>query len=159
MRGLALFALVAILGGCTTVGPDYHLPEKALINAPATRGQFVGAKGLAPVQQAPLPAHWWRLYQSPDLDRLETEALAANTDLRVAEANLQRSRALVSAAKAAGQLNVVLNLDAGRAQLSAEQYLVSETLPAVNLYNVGPVGLLSAGLVRSYSPRRGGGQG
>ena len=94
-------------------------------------------RGLPAVREAPLPSDWWRLYKSPDLDRLETEALAANTDLRVAEANIERSRALVSAAKAAGQPNVVLNLDAGRAQLSGEQYLLTEALPAVNLYDVG----------------------
>jgi len=137
MRRLAALALVAVLGGCTTVGPDYRLPKAALVNAPAAQGPFVGVKGLAAVQAEPLPARWWRLYRSPDLDRLETEALAANTDLRVAEANLQRSRALVSAARAAGQPNVVLNLDGGRAQLSAEQYLVQGPLPVVNLYDVG----------------------
>jgi NodT family efflux transporter outer membrane factor (OMF) lipoprotein len=135
-RWLAPLAL-ALLAGCTTVGPDYRLPDKAMINAPAAQGPFVGEKGSAVVTETPLPPNWWKLYQSRDLDRLEAEALAANTDLRVAEANLQRSRALVSAAQAAGQPNVVLNLDAGRAQLSAEQYLVRETLPVVSLYDVG----------------------
>jgi NodT family efflux transporter outer membrane factor (OMF) lipoprotein len=134
---LALLALAALLAGCTTVGPNYHVPEKALAKSSAARGPFVSAKGLAAVQQTPLPAHWWRLYQSPDLDRLETAALNANTDLRVAGANLQRSRALVSAAKAAGQPNVILNLDAGRAQLSGEQYLVFEQPPTADLYDVG----------------------
>jgi NodT family efflux transporter outer membrane factor (OMF) lipoprotein len=134
---LAPLVLAALLTGCTTVGPNYHLPEKALVNAPAAQGPFVSAKGLAAVQETPLPAHWWRLYQSPDLDRLELAALAANTDLRVAEANLKRSRALVAAAKAAGEPNVVLNLDAGRAQLSGEQYLVFEQPPVANLYDVG----------------------
>ncbi len=133
----ATTVLAAALAGCTTVGPDYHLPEKAMVNAPAAQGGFVSARGQAAVTAAPLPAHWWRLYQSPDLDRLETEALAANTDLRVAEASLQRSRAIVSAAKAAGQPNLVLNLNAGRAQLSAEQYLLTETLPEATLYDVG----------------------
>jgi len=133
----ALVAAAAVLAGCTTVGPDYHLPAQADINAPAAKGAFAGVTAGAKVTDAPLPDHWWRLYRSADLDRLETSAFAANTDLRLAEANLQRSQALVEEAKASGQPNLVLNLDAGRAQLSAEQYLEPSTLPPVNLYDVG----------------------
>jgi outer membrane protein TolC len=33
---------------------------------------------------------WWRLYRDPLLDRLVTQALAHNTDLRQAVANLER---------------------------------------------------------------------
>jgi len=133
----AAAALLAVVSACAPVGPDYHLPPSAIINAPMAQGRFVGAAGSQSVAEAPLPANWWRLYQSPDLDRLVTEAFAANTDLRVAEANLERSRAMVSAAKAAGQPNVTLNLDYDREQLAAEQYLYSGALPVENLYNVG----------------------
>jgi NodT family efflux transporter outer membrane factor (OMF) lipoprotein len=132
----ALGIAAALVAGCTTVGPDYTLPAKAAINAPAARGPFVGAQTAA-VTEAPLPDHWWRLYRSADLDRLVTEALAANTDLRVAEANLERSRALVAQAKAAGQPNATVNFDFARAQLSAEQYLHDGPLQPVNLYDTG----------------------
>ena len=130
-------ALVAAVSACAPVGPDYHLPGSALINAPTAEGRFVGAAGNKAVAEAPLPANWWRLYQSADLDRLVTNAFAANTDLRVAEANLERSRAMVTAARAAGQPNVALNLDFAREQLAAEQYLYAGSLPVENLYNVG----------------------
>jgi len=128
---------LALVSACTTAGPDYHLPKAAIINAPAAQGRFVGAIANAAVVEAPLPSNWWRLYSSPDLDRLVTEAFAANTDLRVAEANLERSRAMVSAAKAAGQPDVGLNLDVAREQLSAEQYLYGGVLPVETLYNTG----------------------
>ncbi|MDB5460048.1 MAG: transporter, partial [Caulobacteraceae bacterium] len=135
---LAPLALaLAALAGCAAVGPDYRLPAQAVINAPAAQGRLVGARGQPAVAEAPLPDHWWRLYRNPDLDRLVTEALAANTDLRVAQANLERNRALVAEAKAAGQPNVALNLDFGRAQLSAEQYLHEGPLPPANLYDAG----------------------
>jgi NodT family efflux transporter outer membrane factor (OMF) lipoprotein len=130
-------ATTLAVSACAPVGPDYHLPSSAIINAPAAQGRFVGAARNKAVVEAPLPANWWRLYRSPDLDRLVIEAFAANTDLRVAEANLERSRAMVSAAKAAGQPNVALNLDFAREQLSAEQYLYGGALPVENLYNVG----------------------
>ena len=130
-------ALVAAVSACAPVGPDYHLPASALINAPTAEGRFVGAAGNRAVVEAPLPTNWWRLYQSADLDRLVSQAFTANTDLRVAEANLERSRAMVSAAKAAGQPNAALNLDFAREQLSAEQYLYGGALPVENLYDVG----------------------
>jgi len=134
--GLSAMAL-AVVSACTTAGPNYHLPKAAIINAPAAQGRFVGAEGATSVVETPLPANWWRLYRSSDLDRLVAQAFAANTDLRIAEANLERSRAMVMAAKAAGQPDVGLNLDVAREQLSAEQYLYGGVLPVENLYNVG----------------------
>ena len=47
------------------------------------------------------PAEWWKLFDSPVLDRLVTEALAANTDLRMAAANLERARAALSETRSA----------------------------------------------------------
>jgi NodT family efflux transporter outer membrane factor (OMF) lipoprotein len=135
---LAAAALaLAGVSACTTVGPDYHLPKAAIVNAPAAQGRFVGAVGDAAIVETPLPANWWRLYQSPDLDRLVRDAFAANTDLRVAQANLERSRAMVLAVKAQGQPNVGLNVDVAREQLSAEQYLYGGVLPMETLYNTG----------------------
>ena len=43
------------------------------------------------VPDAP-PEDWWRLYADPRLDELVAEALAANTDLRLAAANLAQAR-------------------------------------------------------------------
>jgi outer membrane protein TolC len=55
-----------------------------------------------PVVSAPVPADWWRLYRDPRLDQLVQQAMASNTDLRVAAANLSRARAQVDEAEAAG---------------------------------------------------------
>ncbi len=140
-EGLRLLSVVglacALIAGCTTVGPDYTRPAKAAINAPAAKGPFVGVQNQPAVAPAPLPDHWWRLYRSPDLDRLVTEALAANMDLRVAEANLERSRALVALAKATGQPKATAGFDFAGAQLSAEQYLHDGPLPPLTLYDAG----------------------
>jgi NodT family efflux transporter outer membrane factor (OMF) lipoprotein len=45
------------------------------------------------------PDDWWRLYRDPTLDGFISEAFAANTDLRVAEANLSAARALLEASR------------------------------------------------------------
>jgi NodT family efflux transporter outer membrane factor (OMF) lipoprotein len=45
------------------------------------------------------PNDWWRLYHDDTLDRLLQEAFTANTDLRVAAANLTASRAVLQATR------------------------------------------------------------
>ncbi|MEJ2457784.1 MAG: TolC family protein [Novosphingobium sp.] len=70
-----------------------------LFAAALLAGSFVSqAKGTDP--DAPLPADWWRLYDDPALDTIIEAALAANTDLRAADANLRRARAVLSEARA-----------------------------------------------------------
>lgn len=100
--------LLATLAGCgtTPVGPNYQTPSTAVLNSPAASAPFLsaaeqatastapGARPQALFSSQPLPAHWWRLYQDPQLDRLIDQALAHNTDLRQAAANLERVQAL-----------------------------------------------------------------
>ena len=84
-------ALVAlVLAGCTTVGPNFRSPAPA---APA-QSEFLGAASPTFTGNEP-PGRWWSLFQDPVLDRLIAQALAANTDLRVAAANLARARAVL----------------------------------------------------------------
>jgi NodT family efflux transporter outer membrane factor (OMF) lipoprotein len=127
-RACALLPLVAALGACVTVGPDYRTPDGALIHAPLAQGAIAGADR-APVSQRALPADWWRLYDDPLLDTLVRQALQSNTDLRVAAANLARSRAALAVADAQGGFSGGASAAFQRAQESAEQYLLSSKLP------------------------------
>jgi NodT family efflux transporter outer membrane factor (OMF) lipoprotein len=92
--------LLALATTNCTVGPNYHVPAHATARAPGANGAFVNG-GEAAFAQAPLPDHWWRLYDDPRLDRYVGEALAANTDLRAADANLRRATAAIREAQAA----------------------------------------------------------
>jgi len=136
MKRLALTAAIAALAGCATVGPDYQVPDAAAVREPAAQGRFLGA-GAAPVSSEALPANWWRLYQDPTLDALIQEALVANTDLRVAAANLARARALAAEARAAQEPTLGVSGGAQRALESAETFLLFEPLPVENLADVG----------------------
>ena len=126
--------LASALAGCT-VGPDYKLPSAALVNAPAAQGAF-NAQTRA-VTTAALPDHWWRLYDDPRLDTLVGQTLEANTDLRVADANLERSHSLLEAAKAAREPDVAIGLGAGETERSAEQYVHNGPIPERGLYDIG----------------------
>ena len=133
-RALAILSSL-VLAGCE-VGPDYLLPDRAEVNAPAAQGAFVSAESPAVVAHDPDP-QWWRIYRSAVLDKFVTEAFAANTDLRIADANLERAHALLEAAKAEQQPNMVFNFNPDYGQLSAEQYLSPRMVPTSVLYDLG----------------------
>jgi NodT family efflux transporter outer membrane factor (OMF) lipoprotein len=124
------------LTACAAVGPNYKVPDRAAIRAPAANGAFLGAASAA-VSQAPVPDDWWRLYDDPTLNGLIAQALAANTDIRVAAASLARADAVVSEAKAAGGFSAAVSGAAERSRESGEAYLLTEPLPAMNLADVG----------------------
>jgi len=135
LRALAVAGSLLALEACTAVGPNYKLPDQAKINAPTAQGAFMGAT-MAPVSQDPVPAGWWKLYDDPVLNGLVEEALKANTDLRVAAANLARARAIVGEADDAGGFKTGVSAAAMHARESGEQFLLPEPLPVENLADI-----------------------
>ena len=94
LRAALLVASALALSGCV-VGPNYRPAP----TPPVAAGQF--AAGNAPsFSTLPPPPRWWHLYDDPAIDGYVEQALTANTDLRVASANLAHARALLSEARA-----------------------------------------------------------
>ena len=91
-----LAALVMTAAGCAS-GPDY----RAAAVPAAAAGAFVSPATRAVAHGAELPDDWWRLYEDASLDALVQTALAANTDLRIAQANLDRAQAMFREARSA----------------------------------------------------------
>lgn len=89
-RTLMITASALALAACST-GPNYARPQTTT----AAAGSFVAAKGPAVDPLAPVDANWWRLYDDPVLDQLIADARAANTDIRVAVARLDKARAVL----------------------------------------------------------------
>jgi len=130
---------VCLIGaaGCRSVGPDYRgPPASAVVNAPSAQGAFRSSSGSA-FSPLPVPKAWWRLYDSAALDELVGRALAANTDLRQARANLERSAALLREVRAQRLPSVELNFDPSYQQLSAESYLYPGSVSPTGLYDSG----------------------
>ena len=104
-RWLPLSATLA-LAACAAVGPDYKRPELAL------DPNFVGAPNREPVQDI---SGFWRGFRDSKLDALIDRALAANSDLKLAQARLQEARAGQDEAGAAFLPGVDLNTSATQA--------------------------------------------
>ncbi|MBN3785383.1 efflux transporter outer membrane subunit [Burkholderia sp. Ac-20353] len=132
----ALAPLALALGACKSVGPDYRLPQQAYVNAPLANGALDGANGTL-VSHDAVPGNWWQLYDDPVLNELVQSALKSNTDLRVAAANLARSRAAIDVANAQGGFSGRAEGGVQRAQESAEQFLLENKLPVVNEGTLG----------------------
>ncbi|MEW9582767.1 efflux transporter outer membrane subunit [Paraburkholderia sp. DGU8] len=133
---LPLLPLAVALGGCVNVGPDYSLPQQALVNAPLANAPIEGADPTL-TSTGNVPAVWWKLYDDPVLNGLVDEALQSNTDLRVAAANLARSREALGVAQAQGGFSGKASAQVERAQESAEQFLLTEKIPVVNEGDIG----------------------
>lgn len=132
---LATAGLGLLLSACQMVGPDYQLPADGAINRADLQGELAGQSMNA--VSAPVPARWWRLYQDPRVDELVRQALASNTDLRIAAANLQRARYQTSEAQAAGGFTSGAKVGAQRLQESGEAFLLADKVPVANVGDVG----------------------
>jgi len=122
-------ALALTLAGCAAVGPDYHVPDDAIVNRTSAKAGFQQSNESA-FQQNSVPGAWWRLYQDSTLDRLIAQALQANTRLRIAAANLERAQAISQEAR--GQQRPTLSVDASPTygHASGVSALAPDTRPA-----------------------------
>ena len=94
-RGLvrmAVPAAVVLLGGCTTLGPDFSAPQ-----VPWLQGWSGGAwrklAEEAPRRAQPRDDEWWRQFEDPVLDQLVAEAQRLNPGVRTAGLRIMEARA------------------------------------------------------------------
>jgi NodT family efflux transporter outer membrane factor (OMF) lipoprotein len=120
-----------LLSGCV-VGPNYISP------APKQPAQTDFASAAAPAfVPAEPPADWWRLYNAPILDRLVAEALAANTDLRVAAANLRQARAVLRETRSQRLPTTDISASAGYGRVAGSTLGLKGKGPTGDTYDVG----------------------
>jgi NodT family efflux transporter outer membrane factor (OMF) lipoprotein len=133
-----VLALACTLAACAIapVGPNYSVPATAIVNRPGAGAPFAqaaapaaAASGATPFAGTPLPPHWWRLYQDARLDALIEKALAHNTDLRIALANLRKAEAADEAVT--DQKKPTLSVEGGPAfgHVSGLTYLAPDYVP------------------------------
>lgn len=94
MRTTLISLTALLLAGCAT-GPNYMPPVPPSTSAGALIGSTSPAVSIAQAE-----GDWWKLYDDAVLNGLVADALAANTDIRVAVARLERAQAALRAARA-----------------------------------------------------------
>lgn len=125
--------LCAALSACTTLTPDYRRPDGAVINQPSAQGAFASH---AAVVDTPAIDQWWILYGDSKLNELVGRALAANTDVRVATANLARAQSGLQVARDARMPQVGVQAGPGFGRSSAEEKVAQGPLDSGYIYSV-----------------------
>jgi NodT family efflux transporter outer membrane factor (OMF) lipoprotein len=149
-KGWAAALASLLLCGCA-VGPDFRRPAAPAVDGytaepvTATTG---GPDGEAQhfVRGGDIPAQWWRLFRSPQLDALIAQALAANPDLKAAQAALAAARETALAGRGAYYPSVSAGLSANRQQDP------SGALAPVPSSNASLYNLMTAQVSVSYAP-------
>ncbi|HUJ17732.1 MAG TPA: efflux transporter outer membrane subunit [Nitrospirota bacterium] len=148
---LALAACLAA-AGCV-VGPNYRTPGQPEVasytsgSLPAETASAPGTAG-APQRLVPgrdIPAEWWTLFRSPELDRLIRQALAGNPNIAAAQATLRQAQELLQATIGAV---VYPKVDAGASVV--REKISGASLGQPNLV-ISPFTLYNASVNVSYS--------
>jgi multidrug efflux system outer membrane protein len=105
-------ALAAVLGGCTTVGPDFKAP------ADAADASFRHAASSS--DAARLPAQWWTVFGDSTLDGLEQRALRDNPGVKAAAQRLLQAQAQLGVVRAGQAPNVSIGAGVSNSRTSSE---------------------------------------
>jgi NodT family efflux transporter outer membrane factor (OMF) lipoprotein len=149
----AMMAVALLLPQACTVGPKYHPPAAPAITAytpqpqPPATASSPGAAGES--QQfrasADLPAQWWALFQSPQLDSMVREALTNSPTLAAATARLKQAQEEVRARTGATKYPAV----SGNASITGQQLdLAAYGIP---FPNPSPFALLNGSIGITYA--------
>ena len=150
LSGIAL--VVASLTGCT-VGPRFHAPTPPTIASytpEPTPSSTVGTTGTAGAAQhldpsMDVPAQWWTLFQSPELDLLVREALANSPTLAQATARLKEAQEESNARTGATKYPTV------SASVTTEREQVNLASFGVPFPSPPPFNLLNGSVAVSYA--------
>jgi NodT family efflux transporter outer membrane factor (OMF) lipoprotein len=115
---LPLLLGASALAACAA-GPNYVHPQTAASAAQP----FIGGAQPAVAAAAPADDQWWHLYNDPVLNGLIADALAANSDIRVAVANLQKARAQLRGARSERLPQTSIDASTTYGRLPASQVL------------------------------------
>jgi NodT family efflux transporter outer membrane factor (OMF) lipoprotein len=127
------------------VGPDFKQPEAPKVGAYTEKpvsSELATAPSIGGTKQsldpaADIPAEWWSLYRSPELDALIKQALKRNPTLASADATLRAAQENANAAF--GSLlfpSIGLGASATRQQITPSTFGLSSGNPNIfNLYN------------------------
>lgn len=106
-----------------------------MVQAPAAQTPFVSGQEVTSAT-AP-PDHWWKLFDDARLDELIENALRSNLDLRIAEANLRRSDALLAEVRTAREIDAAGDAETYWTQQSPEVVLQHVRPHQHEIYNIG----------------------
>jgi NodT family efflux transporter outer membrane factor (OMF) lipoprotein len=141
----ALLLCASLLAGCT-VGPDFRAPDPPAVDryVPGPAPAAAGMPRLVPERD--IPAEWWSVFHSPQIDALVRQALANSPTLAEARARLVQAQELRTARTGAATYPKV------DATFGAERQRIDPaTFGFPDAPNPGPFNVFSLGANVSYN--------
>lgn len=138
-RFSVLLSATTLLGGCSTVGPDFVHPadpESQAYLTPQEAGATDGAGPQSLPGEGP-QARWWQAFHSPELDALVDRALANNRSLGAANATLARAYAELAAVRGQTLPQVDANAKVDQQQFNLAAFGFEGANPEFTLYTLG----------------------
>jgi NodT family efflux transporter outer membrane factor (OMF) lipoprotein len=152
---------LVLVEGCT-VGPNYHAPAPPIVSTYTPQSlpnQTVSSPGVAGSAQTfspstDVPAEWWMLFHSRELDGMVRQALAASPSLQEATARLRQAQEELKARAGATKYpSVSGNVSAQEEQINLAAYGIQfpNTPPFTSLTSPSPFTLLNGSIAVSYA--------
>ena len=115
-RRILIVLSACVLSACAMVGPDYQPPETTVLDQWHTPLEGGLTPGTPPPQSL---SRWWSVFSDPVLSDLIEQALAANLDLKQAQARVKEARAARGVSRA-DQFPAVIASASGRKSRSSK---------------------------------------
>ena len=125
-RFMGLTLLLALLGGCRMVGPNYSRPPAAGLApefkepGPTAFKENDGWKAAQPSDQT-LRGKWWETFSDPQLNALEQQIDPANQTLKAADADFRAARAAIGLYRANQAPTISVGSQVGAVRQSANE--------------------------------------
>jgi NodT family efflux transporter outer membrane factor (OMF) lipoprotein len=143
VRAQAAVAVAIVgLGGCT-VGPDFASPETRQRDGYTGETVELAVPGGTETKQQlaigeKIPADWWALFRSPQLDQVLQQAIAGNRTLSAAKATLTQAQELVTQAEGQRYPQVTLSAGGTRQRTNFAAADLNQNASISNLFSLGP---------------------
>lgn len=138
IKTLIAVSAIALLTGCTTVGPDFQRPAAPEAIDYAMAGDPAASPIVSLASSSATARQWWTSFNSADLNALVDQALKGNPTLQQADAALTRVRELERAQRGDSGPTARLSGDAQRERINTAAFGIEGfPSPTINVFSIG----------------------
>lgn len=138
IKTLVAVSAIALLAGCTTVGPDFQSPAVPTNASYAMAGDPAASPVVTLASSSGAVRQWWTSFNSAELNALVEQALKGNPTLQQADAALARVSELERAQRGDSGPRATLSGDAQRERINTAAFGIEGfPSPTINVFSLG----------------------
>lgn len=138
IKTLVAVSAIALLAGCTTVGPDFQRPTAPTNPSYAMAGDPAASPVVTLASSSSAARQWWTSFNSAELNAIVEQALKGNPTLQQADAALARVTELERAQRGDNGPIATLSGDAQRERINTAAFGIEGfPSPTINVFSLG----------------------